>query len=63
MQRRIESQVLENRFAGKRYPLWSGYSALVVWKPRTRPNAFEGVGTGRIEWLESGRLKPACLHG
>ena len=26
-----------------------------IWKPRTRPNCFEGVGTQGLEWMRAAR--------
>ena len=28
-----------------------------IWKPRTRPNSFEGVGIPALEWLKNVRLE------
>lgn len=36
-----------------------------IWKPRTRPNSFEGVGTVGLKWLkEAGKAvnKPVCVE-
>ncbi len=36
-----------------------------IWKPRTRPNSFEGVGTVGLKWLKDAGLKhgkPVCVE-
>jgi len=33
-----------------------------IWKPRTRPNSFEGVGSAGLVWLKRVRKRPVCLQ-
>lgn len=32
-----------------------------IWKPRTRPNSFEGRGTVALQWLKIPALNLICL--
>jgi len=32
-----------------------------IWKPRTRPNSFEGVGSVGLEWLKQVKAETECL--
>ena len=34
-----------------------------IWKPRTRPNSFEGIGTKGLEWLRSVKKETGFLVG
>lgn len=34
-----------------------------IWKPRTRPNSFEGIGTRGLEWLRSVKRETGFLVG
>lgn len=34
-----------------------------IWKPRTRPNSFEGIGTKGLEWLRSVKRETGFLVG
>lgn len=50
-----EEQVLETALAISRHPV--NLLRAGVWKPRTRPGSFEGVGTPGLKWLkEAGRV-------
>ncbi len=49
-----EEQVLNSAKALAPY-LGSGYFRAGVWKPRTRPDAFEGVGEVALEWLQKAK--------
>ena len=31
-----------------------------IWKPRTRPGEFEGIGSIGLEWLKEPKLKLVC---
>lgn len=33
-----------------------------IWKPRTRPNTFEGVGSIGLEWMKTVKKKPECCY-
>ena len=45
-----ESQVMETALRIKDIPMVRVFRA-GIWKPRTRPNAFEGVGSVGLKWL------------
>ena len=32
-----------------------------IWKPRTKPGGFEGVGTEGLEWMKRVKAERACL--
>lgn len=32
-----------------------------IWKPRTKPGGFEGVGVEGLSWLKEVRRKRACM--
>lgn len=58
-----EEQVLQTAHAISRIPGVTAYRA-GIWKPRTRPNSFEGVGLEGLKWLkkvkEETGLRTAC---
>jgi chorismate mutase len=58
-----EEQVMQTAHQIKEVPGVSVYRA-GIWKPRTRPNSFEGVGVPGLKWLkrvkEETGLKVAC---
>ena len=31
-----------------------------IWKPRTKPGGFEGIGVDGLAWLKEVKRKPAC---
>ncbi|CAN5895575.1 bifunctional 3-deoxy-7-phosphoheptulonate synthase/chorismate mutase type II [soil metagenome] len=58
-----EEQVLETAHAISKIPGVTAYRA-GIWKPRTRPNSFEGIGLQGLKWLkkvkEETGLRTAC---
>jgi len=50
-----EAQVLAT--AGAIAPLGLAYFRAGIWKPRTRPNHFEGIGDEGLEWLTRARAE------
>jgi chorismate mutase len=46
-----EEQVLETAHAISKIPGITAYRA-GIWKPRTRPNSFEGIGLQGLKWLK-----------
>lgn len=48
-----EKQVLETAKALKDFPL--EYYRVGVWKPRTKPGSFEGIGSLALTWMEKAR--------
>lgn len=51
-----EEQVLASARALAPY-IGTGYFRAGVWKPRTRPDAFEGVGEMALEWLQKAKAE------
>ena len=49
-----EKQVVETAIALKKSGMVSAFRA-GVWKPRTRPGSFEGVGSAALEWLNAAK--------
>jgi chorismate mutase len=55
-----EEQVLATAHEIKKNPLVSVYRA-GVWKPRTRPNSFEGNGEPALQWLQKVKKETGLL--
>ena len=32
-----------------------------IWKPRTKPGGFEGIGVPGLAWLKRSRKRPVCM--
>ncbi|MCP3968321.1 MAG: 3-deoxy-7-phosphoheptulonate synthase [Lentisphaerae bacterium] len=60
-----ECQVLSTIKALKGLDIKINYFRAGVWKPRTRPNSFEGVGVKGLKWLQGVReiyRTPVCVE-
>ncbi len=55
-----EEQVMETAFGLASIPQVKVFRA-GIWKPRTRPGAFEGVGTKGLKWLQKVREQTGLL--
>jgi chorismate mutase len=55
-----EEQVMETAFGLTSIPQVKVFRA-GIWKPRTRPGAFEGVGTKGLKWLQKVREQTGLL--
>ena len=55
-----EEQVLETARSVASLP-WVKVFRAGIWKPRTRPGAFEGVGTEGLRWLQKARTETGML--
>jgi len=55
-----EEQVLETARSVASLP-WVKVFRAGIWKPRTRPGAFEGVGTEGLRWLQKARTETGLL--
>ncbi|MES2628150.1 MAG: 3-deoxy-7-phosphoheptulonate synthase, partial [Bacteroidota bacterium] len=55
-----EEQVLQTaRQIANRFP--NAIFRAGIWKPRTRPNAFEGIGEPGLEWLKKVKAETGLL--